>query len=66
MLHIFSYNHKIDTGIKSLQQYYDLIDDEDLKDYLGTYFKQHKDGLVALTQPRMMERVFDIVGIDPI
>ena len=59
------YKHKIDAEIKSLQKDYDLTDNKDLKNYLGTRFNQHKDGSVTLTQPRMMERVFDVVGLDP-
>ena len=62
---ISPYKHKVDAEIKSLQQDYDLTDNGDLKDYLGTRFERHKDGSVTLTQPRLMERVFNIVGIDP-
>ena len=62
---ISPYKHKVDAEIKSLQQDYDLTDNGDLKDYLGTRFERHKDGSVTLTQPRMMERVFNIVRIDP-
>ena len=62
---IFPYKHKIDAEIKPLQQDYDLTDDGYLKDYLGTRFERHKDGSVTLTQPRTMERVFNIFGIDP-
>ena len=62
---ICPHKHKIDAEIKSLQQDCDLTDDGDLKDYLGIRFGRHKDGSVTLTQPRMMERVFDIVGLDP-
>ena len=60
---ISPHKYKIDAEIKSLQRDYDLTDDGDLKDYLGTRFDRHKDGSVTLTQPRMMERVFDIVGL---
>ena len=62
---ISPHEHKIDAEIKLLQQDYDLTDNGDLKDYIGTHFDRHKYGSVTLTQPRMMERVFDIVGLDP-
>ena len=55
----------IDAEIKSLQKDYDLTDIGDLKGYLGTRLDRHTDGSVTLTQPRMMERVFNIVGIYP-
>lgn len=45
------YKHKIDSEIKSLLQEYDLTDDGDLKDYLGTRFDWHIDSSVILTQP---------------
>ena len=62
---ISPYKHMIDAEIKSLQKDYDLTDNGDLKGYLGTRLDRHTDGLVTLTQPRMMERVFNIVGIYP-
>ena len=55
---IYPHKHKIDAEIKSLQQDYDLTDDSDLKDYLGTRFDRHKDGSVTLTQPRLSKPFF--------
>jgi hypothetical protein len=55
----------IDREIKSLQEDYDLTDDGELKDYLGTRFTRRKDGSIELSQPRMVNRIFEMVGIDP-
>ena len=55
---------KIKLEIKSLQQDYDLTDDGELQDYIGTRFDRHPDGSVTLTQPRMIERLLSIVGLD--
>ena len=35
---ISPYKHKIDAKIKSLQKDYELTEDRDMKDYLGTRF----------------------------
>jgi hypothetical protein len=55
----------INFEIKSLQKDYDLTDDGELKDYLGTRFEKKPDGSIELTQPKMIERVLRLVGLDP-
>ena len=50
--------------IISLQSDYDLTDDGELQDYLGTRFDRSSDGFVTLTQPRMINRVLEIVGLN--
>lgn len=55
---------KIASEIASLQRDYDLTDEGPLQDYLGTRFDRNSDGSVTLTQPRMIERVLSIVGLD--
>ena len=54
----------IDQEIKSLQESYSLTDDGPLKDYLGTRFVRNDDGSIEMTQPKMIERVLDIVGLN--
>jgi hypothetical protein len=54
----------IDKEIKSLQTEFALTDDGELTDYLGTRFTRNKDGTIELTQPRLIERVLGIVGIN--
>ena len=49
--------------IDSLKKDYDLTDEGTLYDYLGTWFDRHSDGSVTLTQPRVIERVLQIVGL---
>jgi hypothetical protein len=51
--------------IKSLQLDFDLTDDGELEDYLGTRFTRKTDGSIELSQPKMIERVLEIVGLDP-
>ena len=53
----------ISREIESLQKDYNLTDEGTLFDYLGTRFDRHSDGSVTLTQPRMIERVLQIVGL---
>lgn len=55
---------KIKLEIKSLQQDYDLTDDGELHDYIGTRFDRHSDGSVMLTQPLMIKRLLSIIGLD--
>ena len=59
---IFSSKTKIQREIHSLKQDYDLTDDGELQDYIGTRFERKTDGSVVLTQPRMIERLTAIVG----
>ena len=54
---------KINLEIESLKKDYDLTDEGDLNDYLGTRFDRKKDGTVELTMPRMIERILDIVSL---
>ena len=54
---------KINSEIKSLQQDYVLTDDGELKDYLGTRFTRHPDGSIELSQPHMVNRILEMVGI---
>jgi hypothetical protein len=62
---ISPYKSLITKEIKSLQEDYDLTDDGELEDYLGTRFVRHPGGAIELTQPKMIERVLRIVGLDP-
>jgi Reverse transcriptase (RNA-dependent DNA polymerase) len=61
---ISPYKTLIQKEIKSLQEEYDLTDDGELQDYLGIRFERRSDGSLKLTQPRMIERVLKIVGLD--
>lgn len=54
----------IESEIKSLQTSYALTDDGPLKDYLGTRFEKNADGSLEMTQPKMIERVLEIVGLN--
>ena len=55
---------KIQNEIMSLKKDYDLTDDGDLQDYIDTCFGLRSDWSVTLTQPRMIERLMTIVGLD--
>lgn len=41
-----------------------MTDDIDAHDYLGTRFDCHADGSITLTQPRMIDPLLTIVGLD--
>ena len=56
----------MDTDIKYLQKDYVLTDERELKDYLGTRFTKHSDRSIELSQPRMIERVLEIVGLNDV
>lgn len=55
----------IQREIDSLKREYTLTDEGELQDYLGTRFRHLPDKSIELTQPRMIERVLKIVGLDP-
>jgi hypothetical protein len=42
-----------------------LTDDGELEDYLGTRFTRKRNGSIELSQPKMIEQVLHIVGLDP-
>ena len=56
---------RIKACVQSLKEDFTLTDDGPLHDYLGTRFIRSKDGSIELTQPRMIQRVLEYVGIDP-
>jgi hypothetical protein len=62
---ISPYKSLITKEIKSLQLDFDLTDDGELKDYLGTRFICKTNGSIELTQPKMIKRVLKIVGLNP-
>ena len=49
-----------------MQEGYNLTDDVELKDCLGTRFTKLPDGSIELSQPRMIERVLEMVGLDDV
>ena len=55
----------IATEILSLQKEFQLTSEGILKDYLGTRFTRNPDGSLTLTQPRMVRRILNLVGLDP-
>jgi len=55
---------EIATLIKSLQQDYDLTDEGELHDYLGTRFISRGKHEIEMVQPRMIQRVLESVGLD--
>ena len=58
------YKSLIQKEILSLQEEFDLTDNRVLKDYLGTRFMRKTDGSIHLSQPKMIERVLEIVRLD--
>ena len=52
------------TGNLVANQDYDLTDDGELEDYIGTRFERHKNGSVTLSMPRIIDRVLEIVGLN--
>ena len=52
--------------INSLQNYFDLTNDGELKNYLGTRFTKHKDDYIELSQPRMVSHILSMVGLNPV
>ena len=47
----------IDFEINSLQKSFDITDDGELKDYMGTRFTKHKDGSIELYKLHMVSRI---------
>ena len=54
----------IQSEIASLKLEFQLTDEGELRDYLGTRFTKNTDGSLTLTQPRMVNRILELVGLD--
>ena len=55
---------KLHQEIESLKTNCDLANDSDLQDYLVNSFEQHSNGSDTITQPKVIDLVLDIVGIN--
>ena len=54
---ISPHKYLIDFEINSLWEYFDLTDDGEIKDYLGTRFTKRKGRSIELSQPHMVSRI---------
>jgi hypothetical protein len=57
-----------DDLIKALREgheNFDFTDDGDLEKYLGVDVKRHKDGRIELTQTHLIQRLLEVIGMDP-
>ena len=55
--------HAITKEISSLKRDFDLTNDGELHNYLGTRFDRSPNDSVTLTQPRMVDRVLEIITL---
>ena len=62
-MHNFPLKHAITNEITSLKRDFDVTNDGELQDYLGTRFDRSPDGSPTFTQPHMVDHVLDIVGL---
>ena len=46
-------------------KYYNLTGKGEIKDYIENCFEHNKDGLIEFAQPRMIDRVLNIIGLYP-
>jgi hypothetical protein len=57
-----------DDLIKALREgheNFDFTDDGNLEKYLGVDVKRHKDGRIELTQTHLIQRLLEVIGMDP-
>jgi hypothetical protein len=52
-------------ALKEGHENFDFTDDGSLETYLGVDVKRHKDGRIELTQTHLIQRLLDVIGIDP-
>ena len=53
----------IDDEITSLKKAFDLTDEGELQDYLGTRFIRHTDGRVELQQQKSIDNCLNLLGM---
>ena len=63
---LFSLNSTaIYCEIMSLKQSFDLTDEGDLQDYLGTRLTKHPDGRIELQQKKTIDNCLELLGMGP-
>ena len=55
----------INRGIMSLKQSFDLTDEGDLQDYLGTRLTKHPDGRIEFQQKKRIDNCLGLLGMGP-
>ena len=55
----------INREIMSLKQSFDLTDEGNLQDYLGTRLTKHPDGRIELQQKKTIDNWLELVGMGP-
>jgi Reverse transcriptase (RNA-dependent DNA polymerase) len=58
-------NSAIEKVIKQLQKDFEMTDEGTLSEYLGIRIDKHHNGGMLLTQPTLIKRIIEAVGIDP-
>ena len=53
----------IDAEIVSLQKSFDMTDEGELQDYLGTHFIWHPNGIIELQQQKGIDHCLDFIGM---
>ena len=49
----------------SLKQSFELTDEGDLQDYLGTWLTKHPDGRIKLQQKKTIDNCLEMLGMGP-
>ena len=63
---LFSSNSMaINCEISSLKQSFELTDESELRDYLGTWLTKHPDGRIKLQQKKTINNCLEMVGMGP-
>ena len=55
----------INREIDSLKQLFELTDEDELQDYLGTRLTKHADGRIELQQKKTIDNCLDMLGMGP-
>ena len=55
----------INCEITSLKQSFELTDEGELQDYLGTWLTMYPDGRIELQQKKMIDSCLDMLGMGP-
>ena len=55
----------INHEITSLKKSFELIDEGELQDYLGTWLTKHPDSRIKLQQKKMIDNSLDMLGMGP-
>jgi Reverse transcriptase (RNA-dependent DNA polymerase) len=53
----------IDATITNIAKLFNITSEDSVNDFIGINIAKHKDGIISLTQPKLIQSIFDDLGL---